>query len=99
MLTTSPAVMTLTRPSAPPVQVRDWSIASDGLTIDTPFGDVDLVAVDRARRGYRVSLTLAETAYLFRQLPDTLAAAESVAAALGMDISAVLRRLAATTAA
>ncbi len=39
-------------------------LPSDGLTIDTPHGSVDLVAVDRALAGERLHLTYAEHKYI-----------------------------------
>lgn len=39
-------------------------IESDGLTLDTPAGPVDLVAIERALSGARIELTRAEHAYL-----------------------------------
>jgi hypothetical protein len=39
-------------------------LPSDGLTIDTPHGPVDLVAVDRALAGERLHLTYAEHKYI-----------------------------------
>jgi hypothetical protein len=39
-------------------------LPSDGLTIDTPHGPVDLVAVDRALAGERLHLTYAEHKYV-----------------------------------
>lgn len=45
--------------------VYDPAIASDGLTVDTDLGPVDLVAVRRVLDGHRVeSLTEAEMTYL-----------------------------------
>lgn len=44
----------------------DASIASDGLTIDTVFGPVDLIAVKRALEHRPVELTDAETRYVAR---------------------------------
>ncbi len=41
----------------------DPSIASDGLTLDTPQGPVDLVAVQRKLAGRPVELTWAERRY------------------------------------
>jgi len=41
----------------------DASIASDGLTVDTPHGPVDLVAVARKLAGRPVELTWAERKY------------------------------------
>lgn len=49
-------------------ELIDTSVASDGLTIDTPRGPVDLVAIERARAGRPVELSAAEAAYLFRHL-------------------------------
>ena len=40
------------------------AIESAGLTVDTPLGPVDLVAIDRARSGHPVTLTKAESAFL-----------------------------------
>jgi excisionase family DNA binding protein len=34
------------------------------LTVDTPLGSVDLVAIERARSGHQVELTRAESAFL-----------------------------------
>jgi hypothetical protein len=42
----------------------DPAIASDGLTVDTPLGPVDLVAIDQAVRGIDTPLTLAERAWI-----------------------------------
>lgn len=42
----------------------DDRVPSDGLTLDTPAGPVDLVAVDRALSGERIELTTAEHAYV-----------------------------------
>lgn len=39
-------------------------LPSDGLTLDTEHGDVDLVAVDRALKGIPTALNAAESAYL-----------------------------------
>ncbi|MGH3627686.1 MAG: hypothetical protein ACRDRL_09635 [Sciscionella sp.] len=55
------------RPTADTEPV-DASIVSDGMTIDTPDGAVDLVAIEQARAGRRVRLTAAELAYLFAHL-------------------------------
>lgn len=40
------------------------TVPSDGLTVDTPLGPVDLVAVARAKAGRPVTLTRAERHYL-----------------------------------
>ncbi len=42
----------------------DASIASDGLTVDTEYGPVDLIAVQRALAGDRLYLTRAEHKYV-----------------------------------
>lgn len=39
-------------------------VGSDGLTIDTDFGPVDLVAIDRALNGERLHLTRGEHRYI-----------------------------------
>jgi hypothetical protein len=45
--------------------VYDPHVASDGLTLDTPLGPVDLVAVQRVLDGHKVeALTEAEMTYL-----------------------------------
>lgn len=44
--------------------VYDPAVTSDGLTTDTPFGPVDLVAIERARAGRPVALTPAERHHL-----------------------------------
>lgn len=59
-------------------------VSSDGLTLDTDLGPVDLVAIDRVLHGRPVDLTAAEVAYLFTVLPATLPAARPVAAALDL---------------
>jgi hypothetical protein len=48
--------------------VYDPEIESDGLTIDTARGPVDLVAVQRALDGHPIELTEAEWTYLSRRL-------------------------------
>ena len=42
----------------------DASVASDGLTVDTEHGPVDLIAVQRALAGDRLYLTRAEHKYV-----------------------------------
>ena len=42
----------------------DASVPSDGLTVDTEHGPVDLIAVDRALAGDRQYLTRAEHKYV-----------------------------------
>ena len=51
-----------TRSSA--LKAFDSSIESDGLTVDTRHGPVDLVAVERALAGERLYLTRAEHKYV-----------------------------------
>lgn len=53
--------------------VVDVSIASDGLTVDTPYGPVDLIAVGRALGGERVYLTRAEHHYVAARVRAGLA--------------------------
>lgn len=64
--------------------LHDPALKSDGLTLDTPLGPVDTVAIDRALSGWPVDLTAAEVAFLFAALPATLPAARPVAAALDL---------------
>ena len=40
------------------------AVESAGLTVDTPLGTVDLVAIERARAGRQVKLTAAEAALI-----------------------------------
>jgi hypothetical protein len=54
---------TITRPAMAAL-VFDPEIESDGLTIDTAHGPVDLVAVQRALSGERLHLTRAEHKYV-----------------------------------
>lgn len=56
------------RAASPGTEPIDTSVDSDGMTIDTERGPVDLVAIEQARAGRPVQLTAAETAYLFRHL-------------------------------
>ncbi|WP_194910240.1 hypothetical protein [Catenulispora rubra] len=52
----------------PRVDLWEPSIPSDGLTVDTPLGPVDLVAVDRARDGHPIELNEAELTWLALKL-------------------------------
>ena len=74
----------------------DPAIASTGLTLDTEFGPVDLVVIERALRGGHggssVVMTEAEFAYLLTSLPPSLAAARPVAAALNVSADALRKR-------
>lgn len=71
-------------------------IASDGLCLDTALGDVDLVAIDLARHGHRVTLTPAELVYLAEQTgplggnsPDVVEIRDLIGEGLGMPGKAV----------
>jgi len=71
----------------------DPAIASDGLTLDTEFGPVDQVVIERARRGDdSVVMTEAEFFYLLETLPPSLTAARPVAAALNVSADALRKR-------
>jgi hypothetical protein len=66
-------------------------IASDGLCLDTALGDVDLVAVELARHGHRVTLTPAELVYLAEQTgplggiaPDVVETRDLIGEGLGL---------------
>lgn len=63
--------------------VYDPAVESDGLTIDTPTGPVDLIAIDRALAGRRVALTPAERDYAV-SIARTVAELRAVSVALGM---------------
>ena len=56
-------------PSKPAARItrHDPQIASDGLSVDTALGPVDLVAVDRKLRGFEVELTEAEQAWILHR--------------------------------
>jgi hypothetical protein len=61
--------VTTTRPPRPSTRTArgnlyNPAIPSDGLTLDTDLGPVDLVAVARAKAGHRVELTEAELTHL-----------------------------------
>lgn len=71
----------------------DPQVASDGLTLDTEFGPVDQVVIERARRGdHTVVMTEAEFFYLLDTLPPSLTAARPVAAALNVSADALRKR-------
>lgn len=57
-------------------------IPSSGLSLDSEFGFVDLVAVDRVRWGHPTPLTRADLIHLLRHMPRNKAAAVLVAEAL-----------------
>ncbi|HTJ39485.1 MAG TPA: hypothetical protein VL738_40170 [Dactylosporangium sp.] len=74
--------------------VYDPDQPSDGLTLDTPAGPVDLIAVDRARRGWPTPLTIADRAYLLASLPAyNRPAAELAARGMCVQPDAVLRAM------
>ena len=81
-----------TRPQPARPSLYDAAVASDGLTLDTPFGPVDTVAIERALSGRPVDLTAAEVAYLFTRLAPTRTETTPVAAALSMPESTVRHR-------
>lgn len=70
--------------------VYDPDVASDGLTIDTPTGPIDLVAIDRALAGRRVALTPTERHYAVT-LARTTAALRALSVALGLHPETVER--------
>jgi hypothetical protein len=70
------------------------AVASDGLTVDTALGPVDLVAVHRKTRGFDVTLTEAETAWIMRRQVN--GARREAARALGTGYAGLLRALACT---
>ena len=72
----------------------DLAIASDGLTVDTPLGPVDLVAVERKSRGFAVELTEAEQAWILHRQAN--GARRRAAEALGTGYQGLLRALART---
>lgn len=70
----------------------DPTVPSDGATLDTGRGPVDLVAVMRALTGEPVPLTRADAAYAVTLLPASHGTAVEVAAAgLGITPDAVQR--------
>jgi hypothetical protein len=80
-----------TRPAARTAS-HDPAVASDGLTVDTALGPVDLVAVHRHLRGFDVTLTEAERAWILRRQADS--ARRAAAYALGTGYEGLLRALA-----
>jgi hypothetical protein len=65
----------------------DPQVPSDGATLDTDRGPVDLVAVTRALAGIPTDLTVSEAAYAISLLPASSGTAVEVAA-VGLGISA-----------
>jgi hypothetical protein len=84
-----------TRPPARPRRsggLYDPAVLSDGLTVDTALGPVDLVAVDRVLRGHSGSLTEAERAWIVNRQAN--GARRRAAEALGTGYTGLLRSLA-----
>lgn len=90
--------------SAPPARGRahsgtgtaglyDPAIRSDGLTVDTPLGPVDTVAIERALAGRPVDLTAAEVAYLFAHMTPAHDMVRPVATALNLHPDTVRSRV------
>ena len=102
--TTRPAARRPNSPSAartrPPSRPRSSgglfnpAVLSDGLTVDSALGPVDLVAVERKLRGFEVELTAAEHAWITRRQAN--GARREAAAALGTGYAGLLRALART---
>jgi hypothetical protein len=77
----------------PEAEAYDILIPSDGLTVDTPLGPVDLVAVHRVVTGRPHPLTPAEHAWIRERQPH--GARRAAARTLGTGYPALLRALAA----
>lgn len=72
--------------------VYDPTIESaGGLTVDTPLGPVDLVAVDHILSGRRAPLTPADRAYVLERVRTDYPSLTAAAAALGISRDAVER--------
>jgi hypothetical protein len=70
----------------------DPAVPSDGATLDTPHGPVDLVAVTRALAGIPTDLTVSEAAYAISLLRASSGTAVEVAAVgLGIAPQSVVR--------
>lgn len=65
--------------------------SAGGLTVDTPLGPVDLVAVACILRGRRVPLTPADRAYVLEHVPADWESLATVGAALGITRGSVER--------
>ena len=85
----------LSKPAARTVRYNR-AVASDGLTLDTALGPVDLVAVLRRLRGFEVELTEAEQAWIAHRQAN--GARRQAAEALGTGYRGLLRALARTRA-
>lgn len=87
----------VTRPPSRPRRsgaLYDPAIPSDGLTVDTSLGPVDLVVVDRRLRGFDVELSTAEQAWIANRQAN--GARRQAADALGTGYRGLLRALART---
>lgn len=68
-------------------------VASDGLTVDTFRGPVDMVVIERALRGLPVRPNPAETTHLGTLVPmGDRTVAQQIADATGVTLAAVLQR-------
>lgn len=68
-------------------------VASDGLTVDTFRGPVDMVVIERALCGLPVRPNAAETTHLGSLVPlNDHSVAQRIADATGVTVEAVLRR-------
>jgi hypothetical protein len=74
-------------------RIYDRAVTSSGMTLDTPRGPVDLVAVERVLGGHYAPLTRADDTHLSDQLTGSWDQAAWVSEALGVDMLSVLRRV------
>lgn len=72
----------------------DRTVPSDGLTIDTDYGPVDTVALDRVRRGIPTRITRPESAVLNAEITYDLEAELLLAEGLGISHYSVRQRVA-----
>lgn len=72
----------------------DRTVPSDGLTIDTDRGPVDTVALDRVRRGFRTTITRAESAVINAEITYNDEAERLLADGLGISQDSVRKRVA-----
>lgn len=70
----------------------DRSVGSQGQTIDSGAGPVDLVAVDRIRHGHAVPLTKADRLHLNTVMETGTGETELICEALGIQLKSLLRR-------
>ena len=71
----------------------DAAVPSDGMTIDTPRGPVDLVALDRVQSWWPTRLTMAEKGQLDLLLTGCWEQAAQIAVGLGCTRESVLARV------